>query len=289
MVTQCAKRIREAEADPLKDGSRPAARARRKFPKPPQEMDVAVLATLPVPPPWNPVEQAQWTEASLQSALQHLAEADPKLATLIESHPELPVRLLGKQDNMFAALTRSIIYQQLAGSAAAAIHLRFLKACKVGETESVLPEQVLVVPMPQLRECGLSQRKAEYLLDLARFFSEGLLSDVAIKAMEDDVLIMELTKVKGIGRWSCDMFSMFQLGRPDVLPVGDLGVRKGMQTLYGLKELPNPAQMKEVAKAWEPYRSLGSYLMWKVPTAVQRKQPSKSPVKLTATAMPNMG
>jgi len=106
--------------------------------------------------------------------------------------------------------------------------------------------------------------KASYLHDLSRHFNDGMLSDEAIFGMDRDSLQSALCSVKGLGPWSVDMFSMFHLGSPDVLPTGDLGVRRGMQVLYGMKELPTPKQMEAMTEGWRPWRSVGSYYMWRV-------------------------
>ncbi|KAK9830022.1 hypothetical protein WJX72_009248 [[Myrmecia] bisecta] len=207
--------------------------------------------------------------------MQHLIAADPVLAPVIQEHGLASV-LIGKDCvNVFDSLTRSILSQQLATGAAAAITARFKTACKCEPGGKVTPAAVQSVSVAEMRACGLSGRKAEYVLDLARHFAEGLLSDEAIAGMDDEALVRELVKVKGIGRWSVDMFAMFHLGRPDVLPVGDLGVRKGMQTLYRLKALPEAAEMERLTDAWRPYRSLGSYYMWRVPTQRASSTPGK--------------
>lgn len=136
------------------------------------------------------------------------------------------------------------------------------------------PASILSAPVDDLLSAGLSKMKASYLKDLARHFDEGLLSDRSILAMNQEELHTALTAVKGLGPWSVDMFAMFHLGSPDVLPVGDLGVRRGMQHLFQLKELPSKAQMEAVAEKWRPWRSVGSYYMWRVevPRTMNRKK-----------------
>lgn len=117
---------------------------------------------------------------------------------------------------------------------------------------------------PQLREIGISGRKASYLHDLSQHFLSGALSDEKLIVMEEDELVTALTAVKGIGVWSAHMFMIFWLHKPDVLPVGDLGIRKGFQKLYQLKAVPTVAQMEELASSWRPYRSLGAWYLWRV-------------------------
>lgn len=215
------------------------------------------------------------TMETLQHACSHLTTADPRLAALIAVHGP-PERLLAKGPGAFASLSKSICFQQLATQAAAVIYGRILTACSCEEPGGLNPASVLATSQDALAGAGLSGRKSAYLHDLARHFQEGLLTDDLIDAMNAEELHAALTAVKGLGPWSVDMFSLFHLGLPDILPVGDLGVRKGMQHLYSLKELPSAAQMEVVAEQWKPYRSVGSYYMWRVevPKAVRAKKKS---------------
>lgn len=129
---------------------------------------------------------------------------------------------------------------------------------------SITPTTILSLSAVELRSIGISLRKASYLHDLAKKFIEEGLSDAAILLMEDARLMSMLTSVKGIGPWTVHMFMIFALHRPDVLPVGDLGVRKGFQKLYGLKALPTVIEMEQLAACWRPYRSLGAWYMWRL-------------------------
>lgn len=126
------------------------------------------------------------------------------------------------------------------------------------------------------RQVGVSGRKASYLHDLASKYRDGVLSDTSILEMDDETLLTVLTTVKGIGVWSVHMFMMFSLHRPDVLPVGNLGVRKGVQLLYKLKELPKAVEMEELCKEWKPYRSVGSWYMWRL---MESKSKVSAPVE----------
>ncbi|KAA0036227.1 hypothetical protein IC582_018434 [Cucumis melo] len=194
----------------------------------------------------------------ISTAINHLRRSDPLLISLLDSceSPHF------KSNPPFLALTKSILYQQLATKAAESIYNRFASLC--GGEASVLPDTVLGLSPQQLRVVGVSGRKASYLHDLATKFIEGNLSNSLILEMDDETLLGELTAVKGIGVWSVHMFMIFTLHRPDVLPVGDLGVRKGVQRLYGLKELPKPAEMEKLCEKWKPYRSIGAWYMWRL-------------------------
>lgn len=208
----------------------------------------------------------------LKAAIDHLRAADARLAALIEAHEE--PELWGRSPCTFRALMRSIVSQQLSTKVASVIHGRLVALC--GEDEAaVKPEALLRFPVPELRAIGLSNAKARYVHDLAAHFLEGKLSDSSILAMEDEALMAALTAVKGIGAWSVHMFMMFSLRRPDVLPVGDLGVRKGFQKLYALSALPGAAEMEALAATWRPYRTVGCCYLW-------RMMDTKAPVAGTA-------
>ncbi|XP_050230445.1 alkylbase DNA glycosidase-like protein mag2 [Mercurialis annua] len=195
----------------------------------------------------------------IDRALQHLQNSDPLLKTLISDSKQPTFE---SNTSPFLSLSRSILYQQLAINAAKSIYTRFLTLC--GGESGLKPEKILSLSAQQLREIGVSGRKASYLHDLAEKYRNGALSDSLILEMNDEMLLTSLTAVKGIGVWSVHMFMIFSLHRPDVLPVGDLGVRKGVQSLYGLKELPQPLIMEQLCEKWRPYRSVGSWYMWRL-------------------------
>ncbi|KAA8547372.1 hypothetical protein F0562_003764 [Nyssa sinensis] len=198
-------------------------------------------------------------EGEIDLALRHLRAADPFLANLIDS---LPPPMFESHHPPFLALAKSILYQQLAIKAGTSIYTRFIELC--GGEDGVRPDTVLALSTQQLRQIGISGRKAIYLYDLSNKYKTGILSDDSIVGMDDKSLFTMLTMVKGIGAWSVHMFMISSLQRPDVLPVGDLGVRKGVQLLYGLEELPRPSQMEQLCDKWRPYRSVGSWYMWKL-------------------------
>jgi len=161
----------------------------------------------------------------------------------------------------FDALVRSIVYQQLSGKAAATIHGR-VRA--MFDSETPLPPQIAGVDHDALRRAGLSTQKASYLRNLAEHSLNGSLPVESLHELDDQEIIDALTQVKGIGRWSAQMFLMFRLGRPDVLPDLDLGVQKGIQRAYRMRKLPPPGKVLEIGSKWAPYRTIGSWYMWRV-------------------------
>ncbi|KAL3630285.1 hypothetical protein CASFOL_023269 [Castilleja foliolosa] len=197
-------------------------------------------------------------DGEIELGIRHLQAADPLLAPLIDilRPPEFDTHLLP-----FHALTKSILYQQLAIKAGTAIYTRFISLC--GGMDSICPDTVLALTSQQLKQIGVSGRKASYLFDLANKYKSGILSDDMVVKMDDRSLFTMLSMVKGIGSWSVHMFMVLSLQRPDVLPVSDLQVRKGVQLLYGLDELPRPSQMEQLCEKWRPYRSVGAWYMWR--------------------------
>ncbi len=187
----------------------------------------------------------------------HLREADPRLAAIIKRVGACTLRPRGQ---IYQSLFRSVLYQQLAGNAAAAIERR-VKACFGGITPP--PAEFLAANTDALRAAGLSRQKLAYLCDLAAHFADGRLNARRLARLGDDDLIGAVTTVHGIGEWTAHMLLIFSLGRPDVLPVGDYGVRKGVQRLYRLHELPKPDKMERIAAPWRPYRSLASWYLWR--------------------------
>jgi len=190
------------------------------------------------------------------AAVKHLAVADLRLAVIIKSIGACEIKL---RKDPFQSLVETIIYQQLAGGAADAIYGRFVKI--YGRFPR--PSQLLATKDARLRAAGLSSRKIEYLKDLATRVSDGQLKLGLLPEMPDEEVIEQLEKVKGIGRWTAEMFLIFCLGRLNVLPVGDLGLRKAMQKAYSLSELPSPENMRTIAQPWNPYCSIATWYMWK--------------------------
>ena len=161
----------------------------------------------------------------------------------------------------FDALIRSIVYQQLSGKAAATIHGRVTAMFDPGVP---LAPQIAAAEHDELRKAGLSNQKAGYLRNLAEHSLNGSLPVESLHELDDQAIIDSLTQVKGIGRWSAQMFLMFRLGRPDVLPDLDLGVQKGIQRAYRMRKLPAPKRVLAIGSKWAPYRTIGSWYMWRV-------------------------
>ncbi|MBM3761287.1 MAG: DNA-3-methyladenine glycosylase 2 family protein [Acidobacteria bacterium] len=192
----------------------------------------------------------------MEDALCLLRRRDPVLKQIIS---QVGSYEMAYHPPTFHSLVRSIVYQQLSGKAASTIFGRFQTACGV---RTLKPEAVLEVSEEQMRAAGLSGQKARYVRDLALKTASGEVRFRGHKRMTDDEVIGELTKVKGVGVWTVQMFLMFALRRPDVFPVLDLGVRNGMQKVYGLSASSKPADYEAIAEKWRPYRSVGSWYMW---------------------------
>jgi len=193
----------------------------------------------------------------IESGVAHLREADARLGAVITRVGPCTLRPRGQ---IYPSLFRSVLYQQLAGNAAAAIERR-VKACFGGTVPP--PTEFLRADASALRAAGLSRQKLAYLRDLAATFADGRLRAQRLARLSDDDLITAVTAVHGIGVWTAHMLMIFSLGRPDVLPVGDYGVRKGMQRLYRLRDLPKPQKMERIAAAWRPYRSIAAWYLWR--------------------------
>lgn len=194
-----------------------------------------------------------------RAAVRHLKRTDPVMGSLIARVG--PCRF-GKQTDHshFHHLTRAIVYQQLSGKAAATIHRRFLELFDGRSPEA---EEVLDQPETALRGCGLSTQKTRYVRDLAGHVRDASLKLDRIHALPDDEVIAALTRVKGIGRWSAQMFLMFRLGRPDVLPDGDLGIQNAVRRAYGLRSLPAPRRVRRIGAPWSPWATIASWYLWR--------------------------
>jgi DNA-3-methyladenine glycosylase II len=198
----------------------------------------------------------------LDEARAALAASDPAMAELIERLGERSAetrrRGMPKPD-AYGALLRAIVGQQLSAKAARTIYERVL-ALFDGKTPS--PEQLLAVPEDDLRGAGLSGRKVSYIRDLASHVISGELELDRLEELDDEEVIEEIVAVRGLGRWSAEMFLIFHLERPDVLAGGDLGIRKAVQLIHDLEEMPSPEQVLEIGERWRPHRSLASIYLW---------------------------
>jgi DNA-3-methyladenine glycosylase II len=190
--------------------------------------------------------------------VKYLSKADPQLAGVIKTVGKYSIKI---RTNAFLSLVESIIYQQLAGSAANIIYTRF-----INHYNNVLPKPMQIISTSDIElksKIGLSSNKVQYLKDLSTKVEQGKINLELLSTMSDEEVIAELTLVKGIGRWTSEMFLIFCLGRPDILPVTDLGIRKAVHKLYSLPELPKPAELLAISQPWRPHRTAASWYLWK--------------------------
>jgi len=193
----------------------------------------------------------------MRHAILHLKKADPVLASIIERVGPYRIQF---RDPAFSTLVRSIVYQQLSGRVAFRI---FERLRDLVPDREVTAEAVLALTVEQMRACGLSGQKTRYIRDLAERTFAGEVDFSLLPGMNDDEVIAALTQVKGVGVWTAHMFLIFALQRPDVLPVGDLGVRTAMRKAYRMRALPKPARMEKIARAWRPWCSVASWYLWR--------------------------
>jgi DNA-3-methyladenine glycosylase II len=173
-----------------------------------------------------------------------------------------PVKLKPRRQSPFQSLVRAIIHQQLSGQAASTIHDRFQALFDPNLFPK--PEHVLQFDVEHLRSAGLSRAKANYIRDLAQMTVEGAVPSLAeCDRLTDAELVERLTSIKGVGRWTVEMLLIFNLGRPDILPVHDLGVRRGFQVAYRKRKLPEPEQLERFGKKWMPYRTTAAWYLWR--------------------------
>jgi DNA-3-methyladenine glycosylase II len=197
----------------------------------------------------------------LAAALVHLAERDEQLKALIAE--TLPFEVdIAEARTPYDALLESICHQSISGKAAATIFGRVKALGSNGRAPT--PEEMLRIRKPALRKAGLSGAKILAMKDLAKKTIEGVVPSLErAQAMSDEELIERLVSVRGIGAWSVEMFLIFRLGRPDVLPIHDLGVKKGWSVAYGKKHMPRPAELLAFGERWRPYRTVASWYMWR--------------------------
>ena len=194
-----------------------------------------------------------------QRSIRHLKGIDPVLARVIESVGAYRLQLR-TEGTHYQALTRAIVYQQLSGKAAGTIFGRFNALYADG---AATPEAVLATADERLRSVGLSRQKIGYLKDLSSKVLDGSLPLDSVESMDDDDLIAHLVQVKGIGRWTAQMFLMFRLGRPNVLPELDLGIQNAIKRAYRMRKRPTPTQVKRIGSKWSPYCSVACWYLWR--------------------------
>jgi DNA-3-methyladenine glycosylase II len=194
--------------------------------------------------------------------LEQLRASDPVMRRLVDEHGPLDEeeRRRGRPLEPYGALVRSIVGQQLSTKAARSIYER-LTALFDGRTPT--PPELLAADPEDVRSVGLSRPKVAYLRSLAEHVESGELEHARLSELPDEEVTEQLTAVKGLGQWTADMFLIFHLGRPDVLPVGDLGVRRAVERAYGLPDLPDAAQLTQIGEPWRPHRSLASLYLWR--------------------------
>jgi DNA-3-methyladenine glycosylase II len=199
--------------------------------------------------------------AATPKALSTLRDGDPVMARLIEEHGALVRRELKEErtGDAYGALLRSIVGQQLSTRAAATIYGRMLE---LFDGHAPSPRQLLEVDPERIRSAGLSRPKIAYLRDLALHVEEGRLDLEHLPELPDEEVTTQLTDIKGLGQWTADMFLMFHLRRPDVLPVGDQGIRRAVKVQYRLRKLPEAKRLEKIARPWRPYRTLACLYLW---------------------------
>lgn len=190
-----------------------------------------------------------------RTACAELAAVDPVMAGLIARYPDC---VLGNRGDPFQTLARAIVGQQISIKAADSIWSRFER--RAGRVE---PARVASLALEDLAVCGLSRRKAEYLTDLAGHFVDERIQPARWARMADEAVIAELTDVRGIGRWTAEVFLIFQLQRLDVFPAADLALLTGIQRVYRKRRRPTPAEARRFAERWRPYRSIASWYLWR--------------------------
>jgi DNA-3-methyladenine glycosylase II len=196
-----------------------------------------------------------------RKAVAALREADPVMARLVEEHAAVVRRDLRRErpGDAYGALLRSIVGQQLSTKAASTIYGRLVD---IFGGHAPTPRQLLAADPEDIRAAGLSRAKTAYLRDLAQHVEDGTLELDRLDELPDEEVSAQLTAIKGLGQWTADMFLMFHLRRPDVLPVGDQGIRRAVQVEYRMRKLPDPKRLEKVARPWRPHRTLACLFLW---------------------------
>jgi DNA-3-methyladenine glycosylase II len=199
----------------------------------------------------------------MKRAIRHLQQADRVMAGIIERIGPLKMRY---REPSFDAMARSIVFQQLHGKAAATIFERVRCACLNGggpPGEALTPASILALSEAQLRACGLSRQKLSYLRDLAQRTASGEIDFARLPEMADEDVIEHLTRVKGIGVWSAQMFLIFALRRPNVMPTADYGINAAIKKAYRKRQMPKPKQVLKISQPWNPYCSVACWYLWR--------------------------
>lgn len=203
---------------------------------------------------------------ALTKAKKHLL-TDPRLAEVISRHGKPDIVERG---DTYVALSRAIIYQQLSGKAAGTIYGRY---CANFKNKTPSPKEFFKKKREKLMEAGLSNQKMNYLYDLSQKFQDGFITPEKFPSMTDEEIREHLVAVKGIGVWTADMFLMFTLGRMDILPTLDLGIKKGFQKLFKLRTLPDHDKMVKLARPWAPYRTVACWYLWRLADEGNKNRP----------------
>ncbi len=194
---------------------------------------------------------------SIALGIKHVSRADPRIRELANRHGPIEFRPMGRP---FDSIVQSILSQQLNGKAADVIISRTYRLFLPGRPT---PEKLLAVSRAKLRMAGVSPQKATYLKDLARRVVDGRLKLSRLAKMDDEEVIRAMDEVRGVGRWTAQMFLIFSLGRADVLPVDDFGVKTAIRNVYGLRRLPKPGMIEEIARPWHPYSTVACLYLWR--------------------------
>ena len=194
---------------------------------------------------------------NIKSALEVLNK-DSKMEKLIRdyNYPKFE-----SKNDYFQSLMRSIVFQQLSGKVASIIHQRLISLLP---NNKINPREVLILTIEDMKKTGLSSQKINYIKNLANYFNTNLFNSKKVEKMSNKEISRELIQIKGIGQWTIDMFLMFTLNRPDVMPYSDLGIQKGIKTLFDLDELPTKDEMKTLSIKWRPYRTVACWYLWKI-------------------------
>ena len=193
----------------------------------------------------------------IKSALKTLDE-DPKMQKLINDYG---IPSFEPKNDYFQSLMRSIVFQQLSGKVANIIYQRLINLLP---SNKIIPREVLMLANEDMREAGLSSQKINYIKNLADYFDTNLFNSNKVEKMSNEAISKELIQIKGIGQWTVDMFLMFTLNRPDVMPYSDLGIQKGMKALFNLNKLPTKDEMKTLSTQWKPYRTVACWYLWEI-------------------------